>query len=347
MCRADSRLIEPSGARGLLVHATHSTTTPLRLLAPGKLATVSSSEQPPTSALPEPREAPAPALSVVIPTYNGERFLGVQLSALAGEALDGGFEVIVSDNGSADGTISLAESFADRIEVRVVDASARRGQTFARNTGATAAHGGLLVFLDQDDKIAPGYLESMATALASSPAVAARMDVQELNSGSMSEAREIVQTEALPLGTTPWAYGCTLGIRREVFEGVGGFDESLYDASEDIDLCRRLHDRNVAIQYVPSALLHYRFPETLGGFFRQGRRYAIAQGALDRRQLKHAPPFSVWRWARSTLGPLRLIALGKDRGSRARGIFLLGRRVGTIEGELRARTWLRPYPRRR
>jgi glycosyltransferase involved in cell wall biosynthesis len=288
-----------------------------------------------------------PAISVVIPTYNGVEFLGDQLNALAGQSVIAGFEVIVADNGSTDGSIALARSFADRLDMRVVDASAQRGQTYARNTGAASARGDALVFLDQDDEVAPGYLQAMSDALASNALVAARMDVRALNPGWISEAREIAQTEGLPSEETPWAYGCTLGIQRAVFDQIGGFDESLFDASEDVDLCRRMYERDVAIQYVPDAVLRYRFPTSLRGLARQGRRYAIAEVALERRRTGRMPSFAPVGWGRSTLGPLRLAVLGHGRGARARGVFLLARRVGTLEGVIRARLALSPYPGRR
>ncbi len=75
-----------------------------------------------------------PRLSVIIPCYNSEATLGVQLSALAAQVCRYPWEAIIVDNGSRDATSSLARSFADRIPaLRVVDASAARGSAFARN----------------------------------------------------------------------------------------------------------------------------------------------------------------------------------------------------------------------
>src|SRR5437764_14714569 len=108
-----------------------------------------------------PEEAPTLALSIVMPLLNGERFLGEQLAALSAQEVEGGFEVLVCDNGSTDGSVSLAGSFADRLDLRVIDASARRGPTYARNMGAALAVAPSLVFLDHDDAAMPGYLEAM------------------------------------------------------------------------------------------------------------------------------------------------------------------------------------------
>src|SRR5438874_3103618 len=100
--------------------------------------------------LPSPgmtEEAATPAVSVVIPVLNGERFLGEQLAALSEQEVEGGFEVLACDNGSRDGSIAVAHSFDDRLNLRIVDATARRGQTYARNLGAALAKAPNLVFL--------------------------------------------------------------------------------------------------------------------------------------------------------------------------------------------------------
>jgi GT2 family glycosyltransferase len=286
-----------------------------------------------------------PAVSIVVPTYNGGRFLGVQLEALASQAFEGTFEVLIADNGSSDGSVQLAGSFIDRLNVRIIDASIKRGQTFARNAGAAAARSDLLIFLDQDDVVEDGYLDAMATALASNEAVASRIEVQKLNPGWISEARDIVQTARLPASPTPWGYGCSLGIRKDAFDRVGGFDDSLRYGGEDIDLCRRLYDHGVHLQFVPGAILHYRFPDTLSALYRQGRRYGIAQAVVDHKVPAASETFSLWRWVRGTFGAIRLTLFSLRRGRRARGLFLLGRRLGAIEGELRARMRLPAYPR--
>jgi glycosyltransferase involved in cell wall biosynthesis len=270
------------------------------------------------------------AISVVIAAFNGERFLGTQLEALSYQQLAGGFEVIVADNGSTDSTVEIARSFIPRLDLSVVDASTIRGQAFARNIGAGYARGESLIFLDQDDMVAPGYLVAMAQALDQGPLVAARMEIGELNPGWIRQAREIVQTVQLPEDPVPWGYGCTLGVCKQVFLDAGGFDTSLPYAAEDVDLCIRLHDRGVTMRFVDDAVLHYRFPDTFRALFRQGRRYGAAGVAVQR---KHSTrPQTLSRWLRGMLGAIRWATLGEERGVRARGLFVLGRRVGEVQG---------------
>src|SRR5204862_175427 len=84
------------------------------------------------------RDAPR-LVSVLIPVRNAARLLPDQLNALAAQDYDGPWEVVVADNGSSDGSASVARRLAGRLpSLRVVDASGRRGAGPARNAGAAA-----------------------------------------------------------------------------------------------------------------------------------------------------------------------------------------------------------------
>lgn len=114
-------------------------------------------------------------LSVIIPCLNAERTIGEQLAALAAQRWSERWEVIVADNGSTDGTLEVVRRFAGRLpELRVVDASQRRGSGYARNRGAAVARGEWLAFCDADDVVAPGWVAAMGRrwrAMNLSPAV--------------------------------------------------------------------------------------------------------------------------------------------------------------------------------
>src|SRR5438132_11339274 len=87
-------------------------------------------------------QTPGMRLSVVIPCLNSADQLPVQLWALAREKWQGWWEVVISDNGSTDGTREVAERFKDRLpRLLVVDASDRRGASYARNVGRRSACG--------------------------------------------------------------------------------------------------------------------------------------------------------------------------------------------------------------
>ncbi len=104
-----------------------------------------------------------PAISVIIPTYNRAARLGSTLKALAASDFDlAAVEVIVVDDGSSDdpgGIFSLAYPF----QLRYLQ-QANQGDAIARNTGARASRGDLLIFLDDDISVAPALLRSLAEA---------------------------------------------------------------------------------------------------------------------------------------------------------------------------------------
>lgn len=272
-------------------------------------------------------------VSVIIPILNGEAWLHQQLEALACDTHQP-FQTVVADNGSIDNSLAIANSFSSRMRLLTVDASKQPGQSFARNVGAQASSGSALLFLDQDDVIAPGYVTAMAAGLRHAEIVVARMDGEALNPGWRRHARELPQTYGLPVDPVPWGYGGTLGIRRNAFQQLGGFTEELgVPAGEDVDLCWRAHALKLTVAFAPDAVVHYRFPSTLSAFLRQGHSYGSAGIVIAARNGVPAPRLAAS--VRAVFGPLRLAVLGPSKGDRARGIFLLGRRIGTLQASLK------------
>lgn len=101
-------------------------------------------------------------LSIIIPCFNAAATIGEQLQALVSQNWKDTWEVIVSDNGSTDGSIKVVEQFKGELpNLHIVDASRRRGTAHARNRGAAMASGDALVFVDADDEVAPGWLEAI------------------------------------------------------------------------------------------------------------------------------------------------------------------------------------------
>ena len=275
-------------------------------------------------------------VSVVIPLFNGSRFVASQLESLALEKnrpATPPFEVLVADNGSTDGSAEIAAGFTDRLQLRVIDAFNRPGQAHARNVASAAASAERLLFLDQDDTVAPGYIEAMCQALDTNAFVAARMDRSFLNPGWRQGIRDLAQETGLGLDgprLVPWAYGCTLGIRRETFRSLKGFDESLpVRAGEDVEFCRRASHAGISLVFVPDAVVRYRFPVSLGAILRQGVTYGHAGAYVD---WSHGSFASATLMAGicTLLGPAKLMTVGPSAGERAHGLFLLGRRIGHL-----------------
>lgn len=279
-------------------------------------------------------------LSVVIPCLNAAKFLPTQLRALARQEPTTGWEVLIADNGSSDGTIKIAERFASDFPVplRIVDV-AHRGRHHACNEGARLAHGSRLIFVDADDEVAPGFLRATDEALHGHPVVAGRLEHDKLNPETASSHFGEVQTSGLQewSGFLPFAAGAAIGIRREAFEAVAGFsDDAAY--CEDADLCWKLQLSGYPIHFEPTAVVHYRQRTSLRSMYRQHRNYGEAQAFLYRRYRTRGMKRRSWK---EVLNDLWIIAAGavstQAPAERYRWVRRLGREMGRLKGSLEHR----------
>ena len=102
--------------------------------------------------------------TVIVPTYNGEQYLGECLDSVAAQTCQD-FELVVVDDGSIDGTGAIADAFAAKFgNVRVMH-NPNEGPFLARRRGLRSAKGQYVVFLDSDDALAPQALERLAETI--------------------------------------------------------------------------------------------------------------------------------------------------------------------------------------
>src|SRR3954447_16831500 len=282
--------------------------------------------------------APPRKLSVVIPCLNAASTLGVQLEALTRQSWPGGWEVIVADNGSTDGSREIVESYRGRLPgLELVDASNRRGQAHARNLGAAAATGDALLFCDADDEVAPGWMEALGRALEVHEFVACRYDNEKLNPAWVRRTHLNPQKDGLTAYDyppfLPHAGGGGLGVRRPVHEAVGGFDESL-PALEDTDYCWRIQLAGHGFHFAPDAVVNIRHRHDPRSIFRQGVSYGRHHVLIYSRYRPRGMPRlgvlpGVLRWGMLLLKtPVMLLT----REGRSRSLWQMGWRLGRIQG---------------
>jgi glycosyltransferase involved in cell wall biosynthesis len=280
-----------------------------------------------------------PELSVVIPVRNAALELPEQLEALARQTFQGIWETVVVDNGSTDHSAAIARSFGDRLPgLKVVPAADMSGQAYALNVGAARAAGRSLLFLDADDRVEPGYLEHMAGSLRNHPFVAGRLDCDSLNPPWLRRSRPPTQTDELgsPFGYLPSAAGCSIGVRRDIFEAVKGFDPSI-QLGNDVDFCWRVQRLPTPLVFVPEAVVAYRYRQTVRAIFRQARTYGNAGPTLYRRYRGDGMPRRPWRRAvRFHAAALVRLARVRSKADVAALAFLLGFRFGIFEGCVRS-----------
>src|SRR5207302_1366254 len=111
-----------------------------------------------------------PLCSVIIPNYNGRPFLDDCLDAVLAQQLAGGFEVLLVDNGSQDG--SAAHVRARFPTVRVVEAGVNRGPAGAANLGLREARGRYVALLNNDTRVRRGWLAALVAAAEADPRAA-------------------------------------------------------------------------------------------------------------------------------------------------------------------------------
>ncbi len=173
-------------------------------------------------------------ISFVIPAHNEEALLGRTVARIAQVATDvvDAHEIIVADDGSTDATARVAADHGARV-VRIE----RRQIAAARNAGARAARGEMLVFVDADTLISRDLLGKAVEAVARGA----------VGGGALVSFDEAVGAWARCMSAS-WnvlsrvahvAAGCFIFVRRDAFDAVGGFDERLF-AGEELTLSHDL-----------------------------------------------------------------------------------------------------------
>ena len=204
-------------------------------------------------------------VSVVIPNYNGKRFLAACLKALLSDAPEA--ELLVVDNGSADGSRELVER--EFPGVRLIALDQNYGFPRAVNEGIRAASRPYVILLNNDTEVLPGFTDALADAL-------------EADGRAFSAQAKLISLQDPERIDDAGNYYCALGwafargkdrpaacyekpgavfaacagaaaYRRELFEKIGSFDEAHFAYLEDIDVGWRARIAGYRNLYVPSA----------------------------------------------------------------------------------------------
>jgi len=186
-------------------------------------------------------------ISVVIPAYNAERYLEEALQSILKQAYSP-LEIIVVNDGSTDTTAAILASYGEKVKVLTQE---NKGPAAARNAGIKEAHGPVIAFLDADDLWTDNHLASMIEYVApGSPYDFVRGKSKYVRNLGTSE-EEILD----PIFMNPLVSACLF--RREVFEKVGLFDESMRQG-EDFDWSLRLAESDCRGKHIDDATLLYR-----------------------------------------------------------------------------------------
>jgi len=208
--------------------------------------------------------------STVLPVYNGAETLPECLQALLAQTLPvDQYQVIVVDDGSTDDTAEVARSFG----VQVIS-QPNAGPAAARNRGAQAAQGDILLFTDADCIPAPDWVERMAAAFTEPNVVGTkgvyRTRQRELVARFVQAEYEDRYDRMRTLEPIDFVDTYSAGYRRDVFLAFGGFDTSFPTASvEDQEFSFRLAEAGHRLVFVPDAQVFHTHDRTPGEYARR------------------------------------------------------------------------------
>lgn len=233
----------------------------------------------PARAYPPLQTVAPPFFSVIIPNFNGRRFLPGLLSALQRQTFTD-FEIIFADDASTDDSVAFVEENFPTVRL-VVN---RRNEGFARtcNIAADAAHGRILVLLNNDTEPEPTFLAELARAVCAHPEAA--MFASKLllfdERNKLHTTGDLLGADGIPRNRGVWeadrgqydeagavfgACGGAAAYRKELWRQLGGFDEELWMYLEDADFAFRARLMGSQALFVPGARVYHHLSATGGG----------------------------------------------------------------------------------
>jgi glycosyltransferase involved in cell wall biosynthesis len=219
--------------------------------------------------------ATPPFFSIIVPVRNDQNNLRRCLESLTRLHCDSSrFEVIVVDNGSTDETRSVADSFLSGLPLRVLE----KPDAYiagVRNAGAAVARGRYLAFLDSDCEVPPDWLANASCLVdADSPSV---FGCYYLIPEDSSWIARLWYDERDKKGKGKVSYlpAGDLFVSRELYQRLGGFDESI-QTNEDYEFCQRAWAAGSPVFCSPTmGVIHWGTPQTLGQFFKKHRWHGM------------------------------------------------------------------------
>lgn len=259
------------------------------------------------------QQVATPQISIIIAVLNAAHLIGQQLDALVAAGHGVSYEILIADNGSRDHLAEVIAAYRDRLpSLRIIDGSRRRGQSHARNVAAAYARGEMLLFLDADDVIGPGFLQTVATASTQHDILAPRLEALRFNQAGWSRLGQHRQYyDLMRYYNEPYLYHVAASgmvVRRAVFLRLGGFDEGMFRLS-DSEFCFRAQLHGHQLYFMPEAVVYYRHRTTLRGLLRQSYEWGHAELLLVGRFRRPVGVVgALTRWVRYAARWLKLIA---------------------------------------
>lgn len=228
------------------------------------------------------------SVSVLIPTFNEEEYLGGILESLHAQSYGSEhLEILVIDGRSEDATREIAQDWVDRLTLRIVD-NPKRKQSPGLNLGLAQATHDLIVRLDAHARYADDYVERCMDALESSDAMMVGGPMRPEGLTAFGEAVTVATTTPVGVGPGRFHYSeereyvdtVFLGsFRKDEIIALGAYDESLDRAAEDAELAYRITKAGGKILLDPAIRSVYYPRSSPSSLFKQYHNYGMGKAA--------------------------------------------------------------------
>ena len=229
--------------------------------------------------------------SFIIATYNRLEEMKELCTSLKKLDFDlTSFELVVIDDGSGDGTKDYFQSHHYPFSVQYAWQQ-NKGPGAARNQGMTIANGEYFIFVDSDCILPPGYLTEVSYFLAHNPVDAfGGPDTYHNSFSPMIKAINYSMTSFLGTGGTRgstknvtkyYPRSFNMGIKREVFEKIGGMNELRH--GQDMDFSSRIYENGFKVGFIEKAFVYHKRRTSLKKFFKQIFNWGVARVNLGRK----------------------------------------------------------------
>ena len=196
-----------------------------------------------------------PIISIIIPCYNGEKYLRETLDCLQKQTIDA-WECIVVNDGSTDGSLEIIKEYSEKDSRYKYFDQPNQGPAAARNFAVNHASGVYVLPLDADDIIAPSYLEKAVSYL----------EIHTDTKLVYCKAHYFGEKNG-PFVLPEYSYDrliwenpifCSCVFRKSDFDIVGGYDIQMKGALEDWEFLIRLLKESDKVYCIPEGLFYYR-----------------------------------------------------------------------------------------
>lgn len=297
-------------------------------------------------------------LTVIICTYNREKYIGPLLESIAANTLvKSEYEILLVDNNCTDNTRAVCQLFTEThpdITFRYV-VETEQGLSAAKNKGIREAKGDLIVYVDDDALVDPHYLSDYVDWFASHPeTMAAGGPIEPLYETAepnwMTPYTRTLLTAWMNYGDKVRKYpkgrfpgGGNAAYRKKVFDEIGIFNTQLGRkgtallASEEKDIFDKMHTRGMEVLYLPWPVLHHIIPQTkLEEDYFQRATFQIGVSeryrtlSISRYKFAKRLLLEVEKWC----GTIALLCIYTLKGEPAKGTKLVSFRYNVTRGLL-------------